>query len=126
MNAPGVVQRTGASPAPHFGTAPTTEGELVVLESCHSTWVFDFGRMRFRRILKERRTAPTAWVPFYGLELDDGRESFVILLNPSGSRLMRSWRHLAHCAQCGGEATTELSLDELRSSISVGSPAVAR
>jgi hypothetical protein len=28
--------------------------------------------------------------------------------------LLRSWRHLDHCAQCGGEATSELTIDELR------------
>ena len=38
----------------------------------------------------------------------------VVLLNPEGTRLLRSWRHVEHCPQCGGNQTAELSLDELR------------
>lgn len=91
----------------------------LVLESCHSTWLFDTERMRFRRILKglelDAHHASTAWRPYFGLELDPMSESFVVLLNPEGTRLLRSWRHVDHCPQCGGEATAELSIDELRS-----------
>jgi hypothetical protein len=90
----------------------------LVLESCHSTWLFDTTRMRFRRILKglnlDARNASTAWRPYFGLELDPYSESFVVMLNADGTRLLRSWRHVEHCPQCGGEATAELSLDELR------------
>jgi len=92
--------------------------EPLVLESCHSTWLFDTERMRFRRILKgldlDSRLATTDWRPYYGLDLDPVSESFVVLLNQDGTRLLRSWRHVEHCTQCGGEATGELSLDELR------------
>ena len=28
---------------------PTDDERLFVLESCHSTWIFDTERMRFRR-----------------------------------------------------------------------------
>jgi hypothetical protein len=91
----------------------------MVLESCHSTWLFDTERMRFRRILKgldmDARHASTAWRPYFGLELDPISESFVVLLNPEGTRLLRSWRHVEQCPQCGGNQTAELSLDELRS-----------
>src|SRR5277367_1849164 len=91
----------------------------LVVESCHSTWLFDTGRMRFRRILKgldlDAHQASTAWRPYYGLEMDPLSESFVVLLNPEGTRLLRSWRHVEHCPQCGGDATAELSVDELRS-----------
>ena len=90
----------------------------LVLESCHSTWLFDTTQMRFRRILKglslDARNASTAWRPYFGLELDPYSESFVVMLNADGTRLLRSWRHVEHCPQCGGEATAELSLDELR------------
>ncbi len=99
-------------------STPTTNATLV-LESCHSTWLFDTERMRFRRILKgldlDARQASTAWRPYYGLEMDSMSESFVVLLNPEGSRLLRSWRHVDRCPQCGGEATAELSIDDLRS-----------
>jgi hypothetical protein len=93
--------------------------EPFVLESCHSTWLFDTERMRFRRVLKgldlESRPASTGWRPYFGLDIDPISESFVVLLNPEGTRLLRSWRHVEHCAQCGGEATAELSLEDLRS-----------
>jgi hypothetical protein len=97
--------------------------EPLVLESCHSTWLFDTERMRFRRILKgldlDTRNATTDWRPYYGLDLDPVSESFVVLLNQEGTRLLRSWRHVEHCSQCGGEATGELSLDDLRTAAKV-------
>ncbi len=90
----------------------------LVLESCHSTWLFDADRMRFRRILKgldlDSRQASTAWRPYFGLEMDPLSESFVVLLNAEGTRLLRSWRHVDRCPQCGGDATGELSLDDIR------------
>ncbi len=88
----------------------------VVIESCHSTWVVDMENFRFKRILKGLSTtqASTGWRGCYGLEIDPHSESFVVLLNPEGTRLLRSWRHVEHCSQCGGEATSELTLDELR------------
>ncbi len=93
--------------------------EPFVLESCHSTWLFDTERMRFRRVLKgldlDSPPAATGWRPYFGLDIDPTTESFVVLLNADGTRLLRSWRHVDHCAQCGGEATAELSLEDLRS-----------
>jgi hypothetical protein len=93
----------------------------LVLESCNSTWIFDTDRMRFRRILKDLdpgvQGASTAWRPYFGLEMNPDSESFVVLLNPEATRLLRSWRHTEHCQQCGGEATAELSLDDLRSAL---------
>jgi hypothetical protein len=94
------------------------DDSFFVLESCHSTWIFDTDRLRFRRILKglalDAHAASTAWRPYFGLEIDPISESFVVLLNPEGSRLLRSWRHVEQCAQCGGDQTAELSLAELR------------
>jgi hypothetical protein len=91
---------------------------LFVMESCHSTWIFDTERLRFRRILKglavDAHAATTAWRAYFGLEIDPISESFVVLLNPEGTRLLRSWRHVEHCPQCGGDQTAELSLEELR------------
>jgi hypothetical protein len=96
----------------------SAEDGLFVLESCHSTWIFDTERLRFRRILKglelDAHAATTSWRPYFGLEIDPISESFVVLLNPEGSRLLRSWRHVEHCSQCGGDQTAELSLEDLR------------
>ncbi len=92
--------------------------EPFVLESCNSTWLFDTERMRFRRVLKGvdvgRHPAATDWRPYFGLDVDPDSESFVVLLNPEGTRLLRSWRHTEQCSQCGSQATAELSLDEVR------------
>jgi len=92
--------------------------EPVVIESCNSTWLFDTGRMRFRRLLKGvdvgRHPATTEWRPYFRLDVDPRSESFVVVLNADGTRLLRSWRHTEHCTQCGGPATAELSLDEVR------------
>ena len=94
----------------------------IVIESCHSTWIIDRANSRFRRIVKSahRSSTPAAteWQPCYGVEIDPLSESFVVLLNAEGTRLLRSWRHVEHCAQCGGDATVELSVDELRNAIS--------
>jgi hypothetical protein len=93
----------------------------IVIESCHSTWIIDMENSRFRRLVKgssvQSGPASTEWQPCYGVEIDPLSESFVVLLNPEGTRLLRSWRHVEHCAQCGGEATSELSLRDLRSAV---------
>ena len=92
--------------------------EPLVIESCNSTWLFDSERMRFRRILKGvdvgRHPAATEWRPYFGLDVDPSSESFVVVLNAEGTRLLRSWRHTEQCSQCGAQATAELSLDDVR------------
>jgi hypothetical protein len=92
--------------------------EPIIIESCRSTWIFEAERGRFRRVLKEIEVDPhdvvTPWQNYYGLELDPDTESFVVLLNPEGTRLLSSWRHITDCVQCGGHATAELSLENIR------------
>jgi hypothetical protein len=89
----------------------------IVFESCNSTWVFDGEHMRFRRILKgievDQRAVFTEWRPYFGLEVADDTEAFTVLLNPEGTRLIRSWRHTGNCTQCGGHVTVELSLEDI-------------
>ena len=93
----------------------------LVFESCHSTWLFDTERMRFRRILKGLESGPrhvvTDWRLYFGLEVDPQGEYFSVLLNADGSRLLRSWRHTSECTECGVNVTAELSLDDLRSEL---------
>jgi hypothetical protein len=95
--------------------------EEIIIESCHSTWIIDMENSRFRRVVKgssnHATPASTEWQACYGVEIDPLSESFVVLLNPEGTRLLRSWRHVEHCSQCGGEATSELSLRDLRSAV---------
>jgi hypothetical protein len=93
----------------------------TVFESCNSTWVFDAEHMRFRRILKgievDSRAVFTEWRPYFGLDAADDSEAFTVLLNPEGTRLIRSWRHTGDCAQCGGHLTAELSLDDIEAAL---------
>jgi hypothetical protein len=93
----------------------------TVFESCNSTWVFDQEHMRFRRILKgievEQRAVLTEWRPYFGLEVADDSEAFTVLLNPEGTRLIRSWRHTSECAQCNGHVTDELALEDIMTAV---------
>ena len=66
--------------------------EQIVIESCHSTWIIDMENSRFRRVVKgsDHRSSPasTEWQACYGVEIDPLSESFVVLLNPEGTRLL--------------------------------------
>ena len=109
--------RTSATPA-HASEVDGLTKDAFVLESCHSTWVFDPYRLQFCRILKgievACRSVSTEWRPYWQLELDPWAEGFTVYLNASRTRLIRSWRHTRDCAQCGGGETTELSLEDIQ------------
>ncbi len=98
----------------HGSTVP----DVQVIESCHSTWLFDTERLRFRRVLKgldlDVEEASTAWRPYYRLDLDSRSDSFMVIVEPAGSRALRAWRHVAGCPHCAGDVTAELPLSELR------------
>ena len=101
----------------------TSERELepTVIESCNSTWVFDAHRMRFRRILKGTEVGgepvATGWRPYYQLDAPTNSETFTVYLNFAGTRMIRSWRHEADCAQCGDQLTEEISLERLQAAL---------
>jgi hypothetical protein len=93
----------------------------LLFESCHSTWVFDTEAMRYRRILKgievdDHRVA-TEWRPYYGLVLGGDSEAFTVLLNPEGTRMIRSWRHTRDCLECGEQVTAELSRADIEAAL---------
>jgi hypothetical protein len=122
MNASGRGFRRGTRrsdrPGGPAGTVRAADSPLVI-ESCHSTWVFDEARHRFRRVLKgldlDARHASTEWRSYHSFQLDEVTGRFVVLLNDAGNRVIRSRRHDARCTDCGGDVTRELSLDELLS-----------
>jgi hypothetical protein len=93
----------------------------LVFESCHSTWHFDEDNHRFRRFLKGggigQGEVATEWRRYHSLEVDPTSESFVVVLNAEGTRLLRSWRHTEDCTQCGGHITTVLSRATLDTAI---------
>ncbi len=90
---------------------------LITLESCHSTWIFDARQLRFWRILKGvavgHRQISTAWRPYWDLEIDPHGRSFTVFLDEPHTRLIRSSIHVPDCVQCGGSHTTELSLHDI-------------
>ena len=93
----------------------------LVLESCHSSWVFDTEAPRFRRILKgievnDHRVA-TEWRPYYGLVLSENSAAFTVLLNAEGTRMIRSWRHTPDCPECGRQVTAELSRADIEAAL---------
>lgn len=113
---PGTEGRSPTTPA-----GPSTDFvqslDFIVVESCHSTWVFDPGRLEFCRILKGievgARSVATEWRPYWQVDLDADAEGFTVYLNEDRTRLIRSWRHTKNCSQCGGCEKTELSADEI-------------
>ena len=92
--------------------------ENFTIDSCHSRWVFDTERRRFRRILKglgnQDRMTMTDWRSYDELQLDPDSDAFTVVLNEAGTRMLRSWRHVeGDCPQCGATATEELSVADI-------------
>jgi hypothetical protein len=95
--------------------------DYLTVDSCHSRWVFDTEHRRFRRFLKglgsEKRMLTTEWRPYHELHLDPHSDAFVVMLNDTDTRMLRSWRHMdGVCPQCGARGTggtEELSLDDI-------------
>jgi hypothetical protein len=91
--------------------------EHFIVDSCHSRWVFDTERRLFRRVLTGPglglRTVMTEWRPYAELHLDEHSDSFTVVLNQDGTRMLRSWRHRdRECVQCGS-GTKELSVEDI-------------
>jgi hypothetical protein len=97
--------------------------DFTIIESCHSTWIFDLARLRYCRVLKgievSHQPVHTDWRPYELLETDPMTETFCVWLNSSGSRRIRSWRHTPQCTQCRDHDTSELSLSDIREALRV-------
>jgi hypothetical protein len=94
---------------------------IIVVDSCHSTWIFEPRQLRFCRIVKGvevgRRRVSTQWRPYRDLEIDERRGAFTVYLDEERTRLIRSWRHTEGCRACGGYDTMELSLKDIRRAV---------
>jgi len=94
---------------------------LVILESCHSTWIFDSHQMRFCRILKgielRHGRISTEWRTYSDLEIDSHSQSFTVYLNEARTRLIRSSRLSLDCLKCEGNPTIELSLEDIKRAV---------
>lgn len=117
--------RGTASPRAHVGSRnlrgraahEREANSRSVVESCHSTWIFDFQNHRFRRVVKGpaiiTKALSTTWRSFDHVMFDSESGAFLIFLDALGTRVLRSRRHNANCDRCG-EITSEISLDDLR------------
>lgn len=111
--------------APHL--APAMEdvevaGSAVrILESCHSVWIFEPARRRFRRVPKGTRLdmpSPAAdWARYHRMEIEPSTGAFSVALNEDGTRVLRSWLHIEPCRHCAADHTSELSLEAIRRSL---------
>ena len=94
---------------------------IIVVDSCHSTWIFEPRQLRFCRIVKGvevgRRRVSTQWRPYRDLEIDERRGAFTVYLDEERTRLIRSSRHTEGCRACGGYDTMELSLKDIRRAV---------
>ena len=104
--------------------------ELRILESCHSLWIFDPARMRFRRAPRGSRldmpSPESDWAPYYRLEVDATSGAFAVGLTADDTRVLRSRLHIDPCRHCAPAAvdpdqTAELSLDAIRRNLGPGS-----
>lgn len=83
--------------------------DVTVLETCHSTWVFDPAGKRFRRV---PRGLPLGhggpWTPYHAFDLDESG-AFSVSLNSEGTRWLRSRVHLEPCDIChrGTDVTSD-------------------
>jgi len=95
-----------------------TDMGYITVDSCNSRWVFDPDRLRYRRVSKGpgfgMRMAEQEWIPYHELHIDPCSDSFTVVLNEAGTRMLRSWRHVEGvCPQCGITRTEELSLEDI-------------
>lgn len=88
---------------------------IIVIESCHSTWLFDEENRRFRRLPKGHLSGiSTVWRSYDRLVVDDATNAFVALIDPPpGTRLLRSKRHVGPCGYSGGERAADKLFDEV-------------
>ena len=94
---------------------------MITLESCHSTWIFDARQLRFCRILKGiavgQRWISTEWRPYWELEIDPHGRTFTVSLDEARTRFVRSSIHTSDCVACGASPTTEFSLEEIHRAV---------
>lgn len=102
--------------------------DMIVLESCHNTWIFDPVRLRFCRIVKgirvAGRTVSTEWRPYWQLDLDSKTDAFAVYLNASRTRLIRSWRHTKNGRSCDSGPSGAATLEDAAGVISLGGMAL--
>ncbi len=83
------------------------------IDSCHSIWLFDTERRRFRRVPRgisiDSPALASDWEPYFGLEISAESGAFAVELNESRTRLLRSWRHTSPCEHCSLDADPDVT-----------------
>ena len=90
--------------APGSDAARASGGDLVVVESCTTTWAFDVGRSRFARMPRgvPLTSISAEWRPYSELTLDLTAGTLEVALDQAGTRLLRSQIHTDEaCPTCG-------------------------
>ena len=94
---------------------------IITLDSCHSTWIFDARQLRFCRILRGiavgQRRISTEWRPYWELEIDPHGRTFTVVLNEARTRLIRSSIHTKECVECGELAHDRVSLEDIERAV---------
>lgn len=97
--------------------------EAIILESCHSIWIFDAHRRRYCRVLKgievSHRRIATEWRSYSYLEIDVWAARFTLFLGSDRSRIIRSWIHTDDCRQCTDHQTAEVWIEDIPEALSV-------
>lgn len=91
-----------ASPGSDAARAAGTD--LVVVESCTTTWAFDVGRSRFARMPRgvPLTSISAEWRPYADLTLDLTAGTLEVALDEAGTKLFRSQIHTDDaCPTCG-------------------------
>lgn len=91
-------------------TVETAGGTFRILESCHSLWLFDPCRMRFRRLPRgvdfQLPGAEREWATYHTFDLELSTGMLVVGLNLDGTQLLRAWVHTDLCRHCGAPPPT--------------------
>lgn len=89
--------------SPQLSTA-LVDGRHVprTIDTCYCTWHFDETNRRFRRVLRHALVSgvSTEWRAYKRLVLDPSGESFVVILEPQGARVLVGRRCGSGC-RCG-------------------------
>ncbi|MHB8188912.1 MAG: hypothetical protein ACYDHP_00495 [Ferrimicrobium sp.] len=87
---------------------------LERIESCNSLWVFDTQAHRYLRLPRATVTdislvSDSAWEAYENVTIDPIGGEFIVRLNASGSRLLRSQRHSTPCPNCDNEPVVDVT-----------------
>lgn len=82
---------------------PSELQALRVIDTCHNTWLFDEENRRFQRIPRGLvGYVPTEWRAYDHLVVEPSCETFVVVLDHRGTRVLRGRRCGSGCACQGG------------------------